>query len=135
MRQECCETCRFWEPVRDAIRDESLTLADGGYCHRYPPTQEHDTDCPPWPELSSYDWCGEYQPSAPSGDEPVSSLRLSVRARKVLERAGVRTIAELTDTTPAEIVCWRNAGETTLDEIRAVLAERGLGLAEPSRNP
>jgi len=128
-RKERCETCRFW-------KDHSVT--SDATCHRYPPAAAYRytgdyrviTDHGVFPHAYENDWCGEYQPAAPSGDEPVSSLRLSVRARKVLEKAGVRTIAELIDTTPAEIMCWRNAGETTLDEIRAVLAERGLGLKE-----
>jgi len=107
-RKECCFECRYWRE-RDC----------GGLCRRYP---EHV-------ERYGIDWCGEYRPAGvpPASTEPVSVLTLSVRASKCVERLGVRTLGELAELSNSDILACRNTGETTLAEIRARLAERGLG--------
>jgi DNA-directed RNA polymerase subunit alpha len=82
-----------------------------------------------WPVTEEADWCGEYRPAGvpPASTEPVSVLTLSVRASKCVERLGVRMLGELAALSDSEIMSVRNSGETTLAEIRARLAERGLG--------
>lgn len=58
----------------------------------------------------------------------VDELELSVRARRCLERLGVRTLGELANRTEAELMATKNFGVTSLDEIKLQLAEHGLSL-------
>jgi DNA-directed RNA polymerase subunit alpha len=59
---------------------------------------------------------------------PVSTLDLSVRARKALQLLGVQTVGELAARTEAELMGVKNFGQNSLDEIRRKLADLGLGL-------
>ncbi|HEY5341274.1 MAG TPA: DNA-directed RNA polymerase subunit alpha [Candidatus Aquilonibacter sp.] len=61
-------------------------------------------------------------------DIPVESLNLSVRSFNCLKRAGISKVSELLDLTEDEIMKMRNFGKKSLDEIKQVLAERGLSL-------
>ncbi len=63
-------------------------------------------------------------------DIPIETLGLSVRAFNCLKRAGISKVSELIDLTEDEIIKMRNFGRRSLDEIKAVLAERGLALRE-----
>jgi DNA-directed RNA polymerase subunit alpha len=58
----------------------------------------------------------------------VSDLRLSVRASNCLHEAEVRTVADLVAKSREEVMEFRNAGETTLQEIEDKLRELGLHL-------
>ncbi len=70
-------------------------------------------------------------PEAPPNewDIPVETLNLSVRSFNCLKRAGISKVSELLDLTEDEIMKMRNFGKKSLDEIKQVLAERGLTLA------
>ncbi len=70
--------------------------------------------------------------SAPTSewDIPVESLNLSVRSFNCLKRAGISKVSELLDMSEDEIIKMRNFGKKSLDEIKAVLEERGLSLRE-----
>ena len=46
----------------------------------------------------------------------------------ILKRAGISKVSELLDLTEDEIMKMRNFGKKSLDEIKQVLAERGLSL-------
>ncbi len=72
-------------------------------------------------------------PEAPPNewDVPVETLNLSVRSFNCLKRAGISKVSELLDLTEDEIMKMRNFGKKSLDEIKAVLAERGLSLRQP----
>jgi DNA-directed RNA polymerase subunit alpha len=72
------------------------------------------------------------QSSEPAGewDVPVETLNLSVRSYNCLKRAGISKVAELLDMTEDNIIKMRNFGRKSLDEIKQVLAERGLSLRE-----
>ena len=59
---------------------------------------------------------------------PLSSLNLSVRARKCISRLGLTTVGELIQKTPDELLSNRNFGVTSLNEIRAKLGEINLKL-------
>ena len=59
---------------------------------------------------------------------PVDDLRLSVRARKCLEKLGVHTLADLTRKTDAELLGVKNFGVTSLNEIKKALSNAGLSL-------
>ncbi|HEX3368131.1 MAG TPA: DNA-directed RNA polymerase subunit alpha [Candidatus Cybelea sp.] len=69
-------------------------------------------------------------PEAPPNewDIPVETLNLSVRSFNCLKRAGISKVSELLDLTEDEIMKMRNFGKKSLDEIKQVLAERGLTL-------
>jgi DNA-directed RNA polymerase subunit alpha len=59
---------------------------------------------------------------------PLSSLNLSVRARKCISRLGLTTVGELVQKTADELLSNRNFGVTSLNEIRAKLGEVNLKL-------
>jgi DNA-directed RNA polymerase subunit alpha len=61
-------------------------------------------------------------------DTPVGDLNLSVRARKCLTRLGLVTVGELVAKTADELLSVRNFGVTSLNEVRAKLAELGVRL-------
>ena len=63
-------------------------------------------------------------------DIPVETLNLSVRSFNCLKRAGISKVSELLDMTEDEIMKMRNFGKKSLDEIKQVLAERGLSLRQ-----
>ncbi len=63
-------------------------------------------------------------------DVPVETLNLSVRSFNCLKRAGISKVSELLDMSEDEIIKMRNFGKKSLDEIKAVLEERGLSLRE-----
>jgi DNA-directed RNA polymerase subunit alpha len=73
----------------------------------------------PLPETPPNEW-----------DIPVESLNLSVRSFNCLKRAGISKVSELLDLTEDEIMKMRNFGRKSLDEIKQVLAERGLSLRQ-----
>ncbi len=69
--------------------------------------------------------------SAPSEwDIPVETLNLSVRSYNCLKRSGIAKVSELIDLSEDEIMKMRNFGKKSLDEIKDVLAERGLSLRQ-----
>ncbi len=61
---------------------------------------------------------------------PVSDFELSVRSRNCLHKMGVRTLGDLTRTTEQELLASKNFGETSLVEIRDMLAQKGLQLGQ-----
>jgi len=61
-------------------------------------------------------------------NKPVGSLELSVRARKALQLLNVQSLADLASRTEAELMGIKNFGQTSLEEIKARLAESGLQL-------
>ncbi|GAB4155730.1 MAG: DNA-directed RNA polymerase subunit alpha C-terminal domain-containing protein [Planctomycetaceae bacterium] len=61
-------------------------------------------------------------------NRPISDLNLSVRARKCMTRLGITTIGELVVRTADELLGSRNFGVTSLNEVRAKLAENNLKL-------
>jgi DNA-directed RNA polymerase subunit alpha len=66
---------------------------------------------------------------------PVSDFELSVRSRNCLQKMGIQTLGDLARTTEEEILASKNFGETSLVEIKDMLATKGLTLgqiAEPS---
>ena len=61
-------------------------------------------------------------------NKPVDDLRLSVRARKCLQKLNLRTIGEITSKTDAELLGCKNFGVTSLNEVKTALADLGLSL-------
>ncbi len=61
---------------------------------------------------------------------PVTDFELSVRSRNCLQKMGVRTLGDLTRTSEADLLASKNFGETSLVEIRDMLASKGLELGQ-----
>ncbi len=59
---------------------------------------------------------------------PVTNFELSVRSRNCLQRMGIHTLGDLTQVTEAELLSSKNFGETSLYEIREILASKDLSL-------
>jgi DNA-directed RNA polymerase alpha subunit len=59
---------------------------------------------------------------------PIEDCGLSARSRKALWALGVESLEDAQRIAPHEIRNLRNAGETTLYEIKKALGERGLAL-------
>ncbi|MDZ7815681.1 MAG: DNA-directed RNA polymerase subunit alpha C-terminal domain-containing protein [Planctomycetota bacterium] len=59
---------------------------------------------------------------------PISEFELSVRSRNCLARMNVHTLGDLISKTEAELLAYKNFGETSLKEIKDILARKGLGL-------
>ena len=75
---------------------------------------------------------------------PVTDFELSVRSRNCLQKMGIMTLGDLTETTEQELLASKNFGETSLVEIREMLTSKGLELGqfahqkreeEPAYNP
>jgi DNA-directed RNA polymerase subunit alpha len=63
-------------------------------------------------------------------DTPISDFELSVRSRNCLRQMNIRTLGDLLRTTEAELLSYKNFGETSLNEIKAMLTQRGLRLGQ-----
>lgn len=59
---------------------------------------------------------------------PVGEFELSVRSRNVLQRMDIRSLADLVQKTEAEMLAYKNFGETSLREIKQLVASKGLRL-------
>jgi DNA-directed RNA polymerase subunit alpha len=59
---------------------------------------------------------------------PISDFELSVRARNCLANMDIRTLGDLVSHTEAELLEFKNFGETSLNEIKRVLVQKGLRL-------
>lgn len=63
-------------------------------------------------------------------DIPVTDFELSVRARNCLKKMNIRTLGDLLKITEAELLSYKNFGETSLVEIRNMLSQKGLRLGQ-----
>ena len=60
--------------------------------------------------------------------QPIEDLDLTVRSYNCLKREGVTTVGELTEQSEEDLLEIRNFGQKSIDEVKAKLAELGLGL-------
>ena len=63
-------------------------------------------------------------------DIPVTDFELSVRARNCLKKMNIRALGDLVMTTEAELLAYKNFGETSLREIKTMLTAKGLHLGQ-----
>ena len=63
-------------------------------------------------------------------DINVTDFELSVRARNCLKKMNIFTLGDLVRTTEAELLTYKNFGETSLREIKEMLAIKGLSLGQ-----
>src|SRR5882762_11848890 len=61
---------------------------------------------------------------------PISDFELSVRSRNCLKKMNLRSLGDLLRTSEAELLGYKNFGETSLNEIKALLAQKGLRLGQ-----
>ena len=61
---------------------------------------------------------------------PVTDFELSVRSRNCLQKMGIHTLGDLARTSEEEILASKNFGETSLVEIKEMLASKGLTLGQ-----
>ena len=61
-------------------------------------------------------------------ETPISDFELSVRSRNCLRKMNLRTLGDLLNITEAELLSYKNFGETSLREIKAILETKGLHL-------
>jgi DNA-directed RNA polymerase subunit alpha len=63
-------------------------------------------------------------------DTPVTDFDLSVRARNCLKKMAIRTLGDLLRISEAELLSYKNFGETSLVEIKNMLSAKGLRLGQ-----
>jgi len=63
-------------------------------------------------------------------DTPVSEFELSVRARNCLKKMNIRSLGDLVRTSEQGLLSYKNFGETSLKEIKDMLASKGLRLGQ-----
>ncbi|MCC7138783.1 MAG: tetratricopeptide repeat protein [Planctomycetes bacterium] len=59
---------------------------------------------------------------------PISEFELSVRSRNCLAKMEIKTLGDLVRKSEAELLAYKNFGETSLQEIKDILAQKGLRL-------
>jgi len=59
---------------------------------------------------------------------PISDFELSVRSRNCLAKMEIRTLGDLVQKTEAELLSYKNFGDTSLQEIQNILRQKGLSL-------
>ncbi|MAT80123.1 MAG: hypothetical protein CMJ29_01635 [Phycisphaerae bacterium] len=67
-------------------------------------------------------------------DTPVTDFELSVRARNCLKKMQIRTLGDLLKVSEAELLSYKNFGETSLVEINQMLSSKGLRLGQSLQN-
>ena len=61
---------------------------------------------------------------------PVTDFELSVRARNCLKKMNIKTLGDLTRVTEAQLLASKNFGETSLEEIKQIMAGKGLRIGQ-----
>jgi DNA-directed RNA polymerase subunit alpha len=61
-------------------------------------------------------------------ETPISDFELSVRSRNCLKKMNINSLGDLLKTTEAELLAYKNFGETSLSEIKHMLDSKGLRL-------
>jgi DNA-directed RNA polymerase subunit alpha len=59
---------------------------------------------------------------------PINDFELSVRSRNCLAKMNIRTLGDLVKKTEPELLSYKNFGETSLNEIKEILRNKGLRL-------
>jgi DNA-directed RNA polymerase subunit alpha len=61
-------------------------------------------------------------------ETPISDFELSVRSRNCLRKMKIETLGDLLNISEAELLSYKNFGETSLREIKTILEPKGLSL-------
>ncbi len=68
-------------------------------------------------------------------DMPIADFELSVRSRNCLRQMNIRSLGDLLRATESDLLTYKNFGETSLNEIKAMLSQKGLTLGQASEAP
>ena len=68
-------------------------------------------------------------------DMPISEFELSVRSRNCLRQMNIGTLGDLLNTTEMELLSYKNFGETSLAEIKALLDQKSLRIGQALQRP
>jgi DNA-directed RNA polymerase subunit alpha len=84
-----------------------------------------------------YDEDGEVRPGRRNAamEIPISDFELSVRSRNCLKKMNIRTLGDLLRISEQELLSYKNFGETSLDEVKALLAQKGLRIGQALDDP
>jgi len=63
-------------------------------------------------------------------DIPVSDFELSVRSRNCLKQMNIQSLGDLLNVTETQLMAYKNFGETSLNEIKAMLTQKGLHIGQ-----
>ncbi|MGH7226543.1 MAG: DNA-directed RNA polymerase subunit alpha C-terminal domain-containing protein, partial [Gemmataceae bacterium] len=63
-------------------------------------------------------------------ETPVTDFELSVRSRNCLKKMNIKTLGDLTRMNEQQLLSSKNFGETSLDEIKEMMAAKGLRLGQ-----
>lgn len=63
-------------------------------------------------------------------DMPITDFELSVRSRNCLKKMEIKTVSDLLKVSESELLSFKNFGETSLNEIKAILQAKGLRLGQ-----
>jgi DNA-directed RNA polymerase subunit alpha len=63
---------------------------------------------------------------------PITDFELSVRSRNCLAKMNIKTLGDLSRKTETELLSYKNFGETSLAEIKALLSSKNLSLGMSS---
>jgi DNA-directed RNA polymerase subunit alpha len=63
-------------------------------------------------------------------DTPIADFELSVRSRNCLKKMDINTLGDLLRITEPELLHYKNFGETSLNEIKVMLSQKGLRLGQ-----
>lgn len=63
-------------------------------------------------------------------ETPISDFELSVRSRNCLRKMNINTLGDLLNITEAELLSYKNFGETSLQEIKLILDSKSLRLGQ-----
>ncbi len=63
-------------------------------------------------------------------ETPISDFELSVRSRNCLKKMNIHTLGDLLSISEAELLSYKNFGETSLTEIKSILETKGLYLGQ-----
>lgn len=61
---------------------------------------------------------------------PITDFELSVRSRNCLKRMNIKSLGDLTRVTEAQLLASKNFGETSLEEIKAIMGQKGLRIGQ-----
>jgi len=84
-----------------------------------------------------YDDDGDIRPGRRNAamEIPITDFELSVRSRNCLKKMNIRTLGDLLRIGEQELLSYKNFGETSLDEIKALLAQKGLRIGQALDDP
>lgn len=68
-------------------------------------------------------------------NRPITDFELSVRSRNCLQGMNIHTLGDLTRVTEQDLLAGKNFGETSLAEIREVMAAHGLRIGQNLHKP